>query len=233
MTIGVIGPSEKEIIGFISKIENRREETYAKLKFYSGSFKGIDVVSLYSGVCKVNAAIAAQILIDRFKVTSVIVVGVAGGINKDLNIGDIVVATQTTYHDVKPKILTEYHPWMKDEYFKCSYSLVELGHRAADDTKFDGKIYFGKIVTGEAFINNAGRQEIIKQFNPLCVDMETAAVNHVCYVNDVPFIAIRAITDTDKHRGDSNFRKNSVSASERALMFLEKLLHLISIDKLC
>lgn len=74
MRIGIIGPSEDEIMPFIEKIENKMVESIAMLKFYNGKFNDIDVVALYCGVCKVNAAIATQILIDKFKVTNIIVI---------------------------------------------------------------------------------------------------------------------------------------------------------------
>jgi adenosylhomocysteine nucleosidase len=82
MRIGIIGPSENEIIPFIDKIHNKKVEAYAMLKFYSGEYGNKDVVALYCGVCKVNAAIATQILIDKFNITHVIVTGVAGGIQQ-------------------------------------------------------------------------------------------------------------------------------------------------------
>ena len=78
MRVGIIGPSENEIIPFIEKIENEKVQSIAMLKFHSGKFNNIDVVALYCGVCKVNAAIAAQILIDKFQVTTIIITGVAG-----------------------------------------------------------------------------------------------------------------------------------------------------------
>ena len=78
MRVGIIGPSKDEIIPFIEQIENKKVDSIAVLKFHSGKFNNIDVVALYCGVCKVNAAIAAQILIDKFQVTTIIITGVAG-----------------------------------------------------------------------------------------------------------------------------------------------------------
>ncbi len=224
MKIGVIGPTENEIIPFIEQISNKKIANVAMLTFYSGRYENIDVVALYCGVCKVNAAIATQILIDKFNVTHVIVTGVAGGIDNILSIGDTVISTEIAYHDVDEGIVTEYHPWMESVYFKADSKLVELCREVIDKNTFTQKIFVGRIVTGEAFISDSGRTEIISKYHPLCVDMETASIAHVCYVNNVPFIAIRSITDTEDECGVEIFENNCVSASNNSLSIVKKIL---------
>lgn len=226
MKIGVIGPTENEIMPFIEEISNKKVENVAMLTFYSGIYKNSDVVALYCGVCKVNAAIATQILIDKFNVTHIIVTGVAGGIDNILNIGDTVISTEITYHDVDEGILTEYHPWMESIYFKADSKLVELCRSMIDKNTFTQKILFGRIVTGEAFISDNGRTEIISKYHPLCVDMETASIAHVCYVNNVPFIAIRSITDTEEECGIEAFENNCVSVSNNSINIVKKILEM-------
>ncbi|WP_411167357.1 5'-methylthioadenosine/adenosylhomocysteine nucleosidase [Clostridium sp. MB05] len=224
MRIGIIGPSEEEIMPFIEQIFNGKIEAHAMLTFYSGKYENIDVVALYCGVCKVNAAIATQILIDKFQVTHVIVTGVAGAIDNKLSIGDTVISTETAYHDVDEGILTEYHPWMKSIYFQGDIKLLELCKEMVNNNMFTHNIFFGKIVTGEAFISSSGRSDIISKYNPLCVDMETASIAHVCYVNKIPFIAIRSITDTEKEYGIEAFENNCVTASNRSINVVQKIL---------
>ncbi|MRZ79932.1 5'-methylthioadenosine/adenosylhomocysteine nucleosidase [Paeniclostridium sordellii] len=224
MRIGIIGPSESEIMPFIEKIQNKQVDSIAMLNFNHGTFNNIDVVALYCGVCKVNSAIATQILINRFDVTHIIVTGVAGAIDNRLNIGDTIISTEVSYHDVADEILTQYHPWMESIYFKCDSELIRLSRQAIEENTFSQKIYFGKIVTGESFITKEGRERIINKYNPLCVDMETASIAHVCYANNIPFIAIRSITDTESECGLENFELNCVSASDNSINMLEKIL---------
>ncbi|PGZ10027.1 5'-methylthioadenosine/S-adenosylhomocysteine nucleosidase, partial [Bacillus thuringiensis] len=100
MKFGIIGPSEDEIMPFIEDMSNKKITNLAMLTFHSGTYENVEVVALYCGVCKVNAAIAAQILIDKFNVTHIIVTGVAGAIDKVLKIGDTVISTEIAYHDV-------------------------------------------------------------------------------------------------------------------------------------
>ncbi|MES5943427.1 MULTISPECIES: 5'-methylthioadenosine/adenosylhomocysteine nucleosidase [unclassified Bacillus cereus group] len=224
MRFGIIGPSEDEIMPFIEEMTNKEITNLAMLTFHSGTYENVEVVALYCGVCKVNAAIAAQILVDKFHVTHIIVTGVAGAIDKVLKIGDTVISTEIAYHDVDEGILTEYHPWMESVYFKTDRSLLELSQKVVEKNQFVQNIYFGKIVTGEAFISESGRTEIIAKYNPLCVDMETASIAHVCYANTIPFLAVRSITDTEEASGIEVFEDNCVSASHHSIYFVKKLL---------
>ena len=216
MKVGIICAGDREVAPFLPIIEERRVSEKAMLKFYEGKIEGIDIATLFSGVCKVNAAIATQILIDTYDVDIVINAGTAGGMDPKLEIFDTVISTEVAYHDVASKILTEFHPWMEDVFFRADGELVKLTKKAVDKIQIDRNVVWGRMVTGEAFITDEGRQEINEQFAPLTVDMETGSIAHVCYVNSVPFISIRCITDTPSHSGSRHFEENCAKASEIA-----------------
>lgn len=146
LRIGVIGPTEKEIMPFINKITNKKLIEHAMLKFYSGIYKGVEVVSVFCGVCKVNAAIATQLLLSKFEVTHIILTGVAGALNKQLEIGDIVISSEIAYHDIASGILTEYHPWMEDIYFRPDIELLRLCKNVANSISVSSKCYIGRIL---------------------------------------------------------------------------------------
>lgn len=211
--VGIICAGDRELDPFLSYIKNCTMSEKAMLKFYKGVINNVDIVVLFCGVCKTNAAIATQILIDIYNVDLIINAGTAGGMDKKLEIFDTVIATEVAHHDVHEGILTEFHPWMSSIYFKSDEILLKLTKEAVKRRKHDNKIYFGRMVTGEKFITDKGRDEINLNFNPLSVDMETASIAQTCYVNQVPFIAIRCITDTADHSGAENFDKNCVIAS--------------------
>lgn len=213
MRIGIICAGDKEVAPFLTIIDECKITEKAMLKFYEGRINDIEVVTLFSGVCKVNAAIATQILIDTYGVDVVINAGVAGGMNNELEILDSVISTEVAYHDVAQNILTEFHPWLDDVYFKADQELLDLTQKAIDKTDIQGKVYWGRMVTGEAFIADEGRQKINELFEPLTVDMETASIAHVCYVNNIPFISIRSVTDTATHSGTGHFEENCEKAS--------------------
>ena len=219
MKIGIICASENELDPFLDDFQEHSVVEKAKLKIHIGKIGEHDVVLLYCGVCKVNAAIAAQIVIDDFNVDAIINAGVAGGMDSRLGILDTVVSTEVAYHDVASEILTEYHPWMKSVFFAADENLLKIAKNVAERIQTKGKIYFGRMVTGEAFISDDGRQEIMDAFNPLSVDMETGSIAHVCYANSIPFLAIRSITDTADHRGSEFFEMNCKEASRIAKDF--------------
>ncbi|MBO7450352.1 MAG: 5'-methylthioadenosine/adenosylhomocysteine nucleosidase [Clostridiales bacterium] len=208
MKIGIICADDNEVIPVIEAMEVTKITEKAMLKFYEGKLCGKDVVALYCGVCRVNAAIGTQLLIDMFNVDIVINEGVAGGIDPEVKVFDTVVSTEVTYRDIQEGVLTDYHPWMKSEWFKSDERLVEIMHEVASSVKTKGTIRFGKTLTSEHFVDDEGRDEIISRFDPLSVDMETAGMAHVCYVNEVPFISIRSITDTAEHSGSANYEEN-------------------------
>lgn len=213
MRVGIICAGDTELAPFLPIIEDCVITEKAMLKFYQGKIEGIDIVTLFSGVCKVNAAIATQILIDTYHVDLVINAGTAGGMDPKLDIFDTVISTEVAYHDVHEEILTEFHPWMENVFFKADEELLKLSEKAVAKLNTDYRIVCGRMVTGEAFITDEGREEINEQFAPLTVDMETGSIAHVCYVNQVPFIAIRSITDTPSHSGSEYFEENCEKAS--------------------
>lgn len=219
MKIGIICASENELAPFLDDFQEHSVVEKAKLKIHIGKIGEHDVVLLYCGVCKVNAAIAAQIVIDDFNVDAIINAGVAGGMDSRLGILDTVVSTEVAYHDVASEILTEYHPWMKSVFFAADETLLKIAKNVAERIQTKGIIYFGRMVTGEAFISDDGRQEIMDAFNPLSVDMETGSIAHVCYANSIPFLAIRSITDTADHSGSEFFEMNCKEASRIAKDF--------------
>lgn len=224
LRIGVVGPTEREIMPFINKIANKKLSEHAKLKFYSGIYEGVEVVSTFCGVCKVNAAIATQLLIDKFDVTHIILTGVAGALSRQLAIGDIVISGEVAYHDVAPGILTEYHPWMEDVYIRPDSELLKLCETASKSILKANKCYTGRIITGEAFITHNERENLIEIFNPLCVDMESASVAHTCYVNNIPFIIIRSMSDNADENGSETFENNIEMAAHNAIELAEGLI---------
>lgn len=216
MKIGIICASDDELSPFLPHIENCQTTQKAMLTFYEGKINHHEVVALYSGVCKVNAAIASQILIDTFHIEMMINSGTCGAMDLKLNILDTVISTEVCYHDVAEDTLTQFHPWLETIFFKADPKLVQLSKIASKKVETKGKVFWGRMVTGEAFITSDGREYINDTFKPLTVDMETGSIAHVCYVNNVKFIAIRCVTDTPNHSGIGVFEDNCIKASMMA-----------------
>lgn len=166
MKIGIVCASDDELVPFLAMIDNCKITERAMLKFYEGQICDVQVVALFSGVCKVNAAIATQILIDLFEVNIVINAGTAGGMNPKLRIFDTVISTETCYHDVAQDILTEFHPWLKTVFFEADRELIKISERVVKEMEAKGKVFWGRIVTGKAFITDEGRKKINDEFAP-------------------------------------------------------------------
>lgn len=224
MKIGILCAGDREVSPFFPMIEECKVTEKAMLKFYEGQIDGVDIVTLFSGVCKVNAAIAAQILIDAYNCDVIINSGTAGGMVDSLHILDTVISAEVAYHDVDEGILTEFHPWLDSIYFKADERLLAIAKETISHIDTKRNIVFGRMVTGEKFIEDERRDFINEKFAPLSVDMETASVAHVCYVNKIPFVAIRTITDTPDHSGVDAFEENCTKAAQISANIVRALL---------
>ncbi len=212
--IGILCASDTELAPFLRRIPFPQITEKAMLKFYTGQIMQLEIVAVYSGVCKVNAAIAAQLLIDIFQVEGIINAGTAGGMDENAGLFDTIIADRMIYHDVAEDILTEFHPWLEENCFHADRELLAIAKKYCETAA--SPVRFGTMVTGEQFIEDEKREEINKAFAPLSVDMETASAAHVCHVNAVPFLSVRTITDTAAHKGIENFERNCETASDKS-----------------
>lgn len=225
MLTGVVSPSESELLPFLKYCEDVSASTMSGFRFFTARFKGREIVCVICGICKTNAACATQILIDRFGVERIFLIGVCGAISSALRVFDTIVCTTVAHHDVKPTILTEEEPRFSSEFFECDKVMLCAAQRAEiEGLPHDVKLVYGKEVTGEQFVDQVGRETIIAKHAPLGVDMETAAVAQVCALNSVPFLALRTVTDTEEQSGLDIFRKNLLKAAEICAMTLVEIL---------
>lgn len=222
MKIGILCAGDREIQPFIPMIEDMHISEKAMLKIYEGRIEGVEVAALFSGVCRVNAAMAAQILIDSFGCDALINAGTAGGMAAEVGLLDVVVGAESVYHDVEVDVLAEFCSMEKLRVFRADGKMLSIARRAA--AGFARPVHFGRMATGEKFIADDGRDGINTSLAPLSVDMETAAVAQVCARCVVPFIAARAITDTAEHSGDGAFWENLEKASKISSEFVRQML---------
>ena len=222
--IGILCAGDDELAPFIPLLQDAQLSEKAMLTFYQGSIEGVPAVALYSGVCKVNAAVAAQLLIDTYGCGAVINAGTAGAVAKEREIFDTVVATAAAYHDVEAEILTDFHPWLPDAFFQADKGLLELAKQAICQYNPPYPVVFGKMVTGERFIDDEEKRRIADAFHPMSVDMESASVAHVCYVNRIPFLAVRTMTDLAEGGAQALFEQNCRKAAAQSADFVRLML---------
>ena len=162
--IGILCAGDDELAPFLPLLDRRSVRRQAMLTIHEGWISSVPAAALYSGVCKVNAAIAAQVLIDSCRVEAIINAGTAGGIDPSISIFDTVISTETAYHDVAEDILTEFHPWMDSIWFPGDPFLLSLATQAAQDS--GRPVRFGRMVTGEAFLSGPGQRPCGPHFTP-------------------------------------------------------------------
>lgn len=191
------------------------------LTFYECRHNDIMVIAVYSGVGKVNAAIATQTMIDCFHVNCIISVGTCGSLAGKMKIFDTLIADSCLYHDLEATILTAFHPWMETAIFRCSPALVAM----AADCTVEYPVHFGLLATGDYFLDSEEqRKKLLAEYpDVLGVDMESSAIAHVCYVNCVPFLAVRTVTDDGQNNAEEVFFSNVDKAAERSCHVCLKL----------
>lgn len=227
--IGIIAAMESEIAAIKKEMKIDRILTIAGLEFCEGVARETYFVAVQCGLGKVNAALATQILIDHFSVNAIINVGCAGSLNNSLDIGDFVVSTEVVQHDYdvsslgceKGEIL-----YIGKIAFEADPYLISAACEAIAAAAPNRRAVAGRICSGDQFIStNAQKQNIIDNFGGACAEMEGAAVGQTAYLNGVPFVIVRAMSD----KGDSaeDFKKYVDQVTREGAEVVLKMLTLI------
>ncbi|MEQ5127284.1 5'-methylthioadenosine/S-adenosylhomocysteine nucleosidase [Providencia zhijiangensis] len=221
MKIGIIGAMEQEVATLREKIEGCQTLSLAGCEIYTGKMNGVDVALLKSGIGKVAAAIGTTLLLEHCKPDVVINTGSAGGLDPRLNVGDIVVSTEVRYHDADVTAFG-YEPGQMAQCppaFIADAKLIETTEKCVK--ALDMNAVRGLICSGDAFINGAEPLARIKATFPsvAAVEMEAAAIGHVCYQFNVPFVVVRAISDVADKESHTSFDEFlPVAARQSSLM---------------
>lgn len=195
--IGLVGAMEPEIIHLRDKIENMKSFTRGGIEFYQGMLEGVEVCIVRSGIGKVNAAIATTLLLDEFGPDVVINTGCAGGTATDANVGDVVISTSVTHHDVNLTVFGYKVGQVPGapEAFEADSDLVERATKVMDECHL--RSHKGLIASGDTFMCEPDHIEKVKSDFPgvLALEMEAAGVAQTCQKFGVPFVVTRALSD--------------------------------------
>ena len=229
--IGIIGAMELEVETLKSKMNVVKTTKKANMEFFEGTLNGVEVVIVRSGIGKVNAGICTQILADLFDVTHIINTGIAGSLKAEINIGDIVVSTDLVHHDMDA-VNFGYPlgqiPQMDTFSFKADERLVELAEKACHEVNPEIQVFRGRIVSGDQFIaDKAVKNRITENFQGYCTEMEGAAIAQAAYLNDVPFVVLRAISDKADDSASMDYPTFEAQAAEHCVKLVEHFLELI------
>ena len=217
--LGIIVAMEEERKEILDLMENIQIRQIYNLDFITGNLQNKNCVLIESGVGKVNAARTTQILIDNFDIEYVINAGAAGAINSSLHIGDIVIAKHVVQHDFDITAFEHdkgYITGVGDK-IKCDPILIsEFQNIIKNIKKRAYNIKIGIVASGDIFCTQIEmKNKIYKKFNADVVDMECASIGQVCYLDKIPFISIRCVSDIPNGSNESTFDNNLKLASKR------------------
>lgn len=222
--LGIIGAMDEEVDALKSQMEEVSITYRAGMDFYEGILNGKSVVVVRSGVGKVNAAICCQILVDTFQVTAVVNTGIAGSLRNEINIGDIVLSTDALQHDMDA-VAFGYEagqiPRMDTLAFRADEKLSQLAEDCCHSVIPEVAVFRGRVVSGDQFVaKNEVKERIRNMFGGLCTEMEGAAIAQTAYLNKVPFLIIRAISDKaddSAHMDYPSFEKMAIARSVKLM----------------
>lgn len=228
MITGIIGAMEEEVAKLKSGIIETEEKEKAGMNFLKGKLYGKEVVVVRSGIGKVNAAICTQILIDEYKVGRIINTGVAGALYSTVNVGDIVISSDTLYHDFD---VTGFGyeggviPRMEISTFTADKELVKKAKEICEMVNTDIKCFIGRVISGDQFINDTDKKEwLLDEFNGYCVEMEGCGIAHAAYLNNIPFVIIRAISDKADGSAGIDYDEFEMKAIEHTVKLMTELI---------
>lgn len=227
MVIGLIGAMDAEIAQFLDEMRDIKVEEYGGITYHQGILEGKQVVVAKTGVGKVNAALCTSILIERYQVKMILFTGVAGALHPELGIGDIVISKEAQQHDVDAHSLgftPGTIPFQETSIFPADSRLVALAEQAAQEVT-EGKVITGKILSGDQFISDPEAVARLRErFHGVCVEMEGAAVAHVCHLFQTPFVIIRSMSDRADQSANVNFAEFTELAAQRSGAMVRRIL---------
>ncbi|MGN0166061.1 MAG: 5'-methylthioadenosine/adenosylhomocysteine nucleosidase [Lachnospiraceae bacterium] len=229
--IGIIGAMEEEVASLFSAMEEKTTVNYAGWTFYEGKLMGKQVVIVRSGIGKVNMAACAQVMISVFKVTFLLNTGVAGSLDATIDIGDIVISTDCIQHDMdavafgyEPGVI----PQMDCSVFVADEKAADLAVSLCDKLNPDIHVHRGRVLSGDVFVADKAKKEyLISRFAGKCTEMEGAAMAQVAYINHIPYLVIRAISDKADDSAKMNYRQFEIQAIKHMVSLVKGLVEVI------
>ena len=226
--IGIIGAMEEEVSILKEAMNVEEVVEHASMVFCKGTLCGKDVVIVRSGIGKVNAAVCAQVLVDKFGVDTLINTGVAGSLDAAIDIGDMVISTDLVEHDMDTTVFGDplgQVPRMDTFSFPAEEELVKKAVLANEEANPDIHTFCGRIVSGDQFVSSPDvKGKLVTVFQAKCTEMEGAAIAHVAYLNKISCVIIRAISDKADNSAEMDYPTFEKKAIEHSVRLVQNLL---------
>lgn len=228
MKIAIMGAMSEEIAPILEMLGEYKTIEYAQNRYYTAQYKEHDLIIAYSKIGKVFSTLTAATMIEKFGAEILLFSGVAGGINPNLKIGDLIVATALCQHDLDITAFGHPHGYVPEgkQFIEAEKQLIALASEVA--VEMGVKLQEGIIATGDQFIHSEERKRWIqKTFKADALEMEGTSVAVVCEALDVPFIILRAISDTADMDASFNFDAFLESSAQESAQFIMKMVEKI------
>ena len=222
--LGIIGAMEEEIAKIKEEMEQVKVERTAGMEFNCGKLRGIDAVVVRSGIGKVNAALCSQILADCYHVDAIINTGIAGSLKNEINIGDIVLSTDALQHDMDATSFG-YEPGQVPSLdvlsFRADEKLIHMAKECCETVNPEINVFTGRIVSGDQFVSDRDKKKwLAETFDGFCTEMEGAAIAQAAYLNNIPYLVIRAISDKADDSATVDYPAFEAKAIEHSVRLL-------------
>ncbi|RXI43818.1 5'-methylthioadenosine/S-adenosylhomocysteine nucleosidase [Malaciobacter mytili] len=227
--LAIMGAMQEEIEPLLENFENIKVTEYAKNKYYEVSLDGLDIVIAHSKIGKVFASLTATTMIEKFGCDTLLFSGVAGAVNSELKIGDLIIADKLCQHDLDITAFGHPHGYVPggDVFVETSKELREVAKEVASENGL--KVIEGTIATGDQFVHSTQRKDfILNTFKADALEMEGASVAVVCDSLNIPFFILRAISDSADMEANfdfDEFLKSSAKISADYLIQIVKKLN--------
>lgn len=197
--LAIIGAMDEEVSRVKEAMTDVTIDKKAGMEFYKGKLAGKDAVVVRCGIGKVNAGICAQILADCYQADAMINTGIAGSLQAKIDIGDIVLSKDALQHDMNATgfgyAIGEI-PRMEQSIFEADEKLIALAETACRKVNPEIGVHIGRVVSGDQFISDKEKKNwLLETFQGYCCEMEGAAIAQAAYLNQIPFLIVRAISD--------------------------------------
>jgi len=223
--IGIMCAMVEELEPILERVEVKDKIFHGNNYYYLASFEDKELVLAYSKIGKVNASITATSMIEKFGVKKLLFSGVAGAIDEDLKIGDLIVATEVCQHDIDLTVFGYKYGFIPESqiYFECDSTLIQIAQQVASEMGI--KLKKGIIASGDQFVHSREKKEWIKEvFGASAIEMEGGAVGCVTWNYQVPFFMLRAISDTAEEGAGVDFDEFLEESSRVSARFLIEML---------
>jgi len=224
--LAIMGAMEEEIEPLLAHFDNINVIEFANNKYYEVNYKGLDIVVAYSKIGKVFASLTATTMIQKFACDTLLFSGVAGGINPELKIGDLIIADKLCQHDLDITAFGHPNGFVPGGkvFVETTESLRNIAKKVANENNL--KVIEGTIATGDQFVHSTERKDFIQStFNADALEMEGASVAVVCDALNVPFFILRAISDTADMDAGFDFDEFLKSSAKNSADYLIKIVN--------